>query len=740
MSRPWAVYLILGTALTGTVVAAPAGAAHDALYTLTAASGVLAVVEGVRRNRPHRPAIWRLIAAGMACWIAGSVVPTVIGPGDVWARALMGDAFFLAMYPLELVALVLAVGHHEPEDRTAQLDAWVRTTAAGLTIWVLIVEPVWTTRAGYDLAAVYNLVWPLGDVAILGGLARLSTRAGAYRSTLVTAVAFVGAMVALGPVEAVSGVALPSLHPVPFDGRWLIGFVIAGTAALHPSMRLLSAPRASREPASERAVVWLLAAMLTGPALLGWELSTGRPISAASVTVFSAVIVVLVAVRMVAMVRQINRQATTDDVTGLSNRRALLTVAGERLAAPGSRGALLLLDLDRFTEVNDSLGHSAGDQLLVQVARRLREGLSPDDVLARLGSDEFAVLLRDADRERAELVADGLAEQLTAPFRLGDVAVGIDVSIGVALHPDHASDVETLVRLADAATHRAKRVGPVCLHGDPHGSEREDRERTATELRAALATGQLVLHYQPKVALSTGVVVGVEALVRWQHPTRGLLYPDAFLDVVEETGLMRALTDEVLRTALDQVATWRLAGAAVSVAVNLPASILVDVDLPTQVQVMLAERRLPATALELEITEESLMSDRARARTILSELRDNGVRIAVDDFGTGYSSLAYLRDLPIDELKLDRSFVFPMSDDPRAVALVSSTIGLAHSLGLRMVAEGVENGHAYRTLARIGCDQAQGYYLSPPLPAEQLGPWLAARRRAVEVPHQVEAR
>ena len=626
------------------------------------------------------------------------------------------------------------------EERTAQLDAWVRTLAAGLVVWVLIVEPVWTTRAGYDLSAVYNLVWPLGDVLILGGVARLSIRAGAYRSALVTAAAFVGAMVALGPIEAISGVALPSLHPVAFDGRWLIGFVIAGAAALHPSMRVLSAPRVSQEPVRERAVVWLLAAMLTGPGLLGWELVTGRPVSAASVTVFSSLIVALVAVRMVAMVRRINRQATSDDLTGLANRHALLTTAAERLAQPDSRGALLLLDLDRFTEVNDSLGHGAGDQLLVQVARRLRESLPPGDALARLGSDEFAVLARDVDRERAVRVAHDLAAQLSEPFRLGDVSVGVDVSIGVALHPDHATDVETLVRLADAATHRAKRVGPVCLHGDHHGSEREDREHMAAELRAALGTGQLVLHYQPKVALSTGIVVGVEALVRWQHPTRGLLYPDAFLDVVEEAGLMRALTDEVLRTALDQVATWRLAGAAVAVAVNLPASILVDVDLPTQVQVLLAERRLPAAALELEITEESLMSDRARARTILSELRDSGVRIAVDDFGTGYSSLAYLRDLPIDELKLDRSFVFPMSDDPRAVALVTSTIGLAHSLGLRMVAEGVENGHAYRTLARIGCDQAQGYYLSRPLPAEQLGPWLAERRRAVEVPHQVEAR
>ena len=235
------------------------------------------------------------------------------------------------------------------------------------------------------------------------------------------------------------------------------------------------------------------------------------------------------------------------------------------------------------------------------------------------------------------------------------------------------------------------------------------------------------MHYQPKIDLDTGDVRAVEALVRWNHPTRGLLYPDAFLALVEEFGLMPSLTRVVLALALDQAEAWDTDGRPLTVAVNLSASSLVDYDLPRQVASMLAARGIPPAVLQLEITEEFLMADRDRARTILTQLRNSGVQISVDDYGTGYSSLSYLRDLPIDELKLDQSFVFPMADDARAAALVASTIALAHSLGLRMVAEGVETIVAYTELARLGCDQAQGYFVSRSIPAAELDHWLRNR-------------
>ena len=254
-----------------------------------------------------------------------------------------------------------------------------------------------------------------------------------------------------------------------------------------------------------------------------------------------------------------------------------------------------------------------------------------------------------------------------------------------------------------------------------------ERLRTLQELRTALDEDQLILHYQPKIDLRTGEIHSVEALVRWEHPTRGLLYPGSFLEMVEDSGLMHALTRRVLVQALDQARSWLRRDAPMGVAVNVPAASLLDEQFPGFVADQLAVRRLPPQTLQLEITEETLMGDRGRAREVLMMLRELGVQIAVDDFGTGYSSLAYLRELPIDELKLDRSFVSPMAGDARAAALVQSTINLAHSLGLRMVAEGVEDGPTYSELSRFGCDQIQGFYVSRPVPAAALDHWMSQR-------------
>ncbi|HEX2808606.1 MAG TPA: EAL domain-containing protein, partial [Kineosporiaceae bacterium] len=449
-------------------------------------------------------------------------------------------------------------------------------------------------------------------------------------------------------------------------------------------------------------------------------------VALASLTLAAAAGRTQLAFRQLVRLADLRRQATTDDLTGLPNRRAFYTRVPDRLgSSEGSHRALLLLDLDKFKEINDSLGHHAGDRLLVQVGARLTEQLRAEDLLARLGGDEFAILLHDADQDQAVAVAVKLRTALAEPFSLEGITLHTDVSVGIALFPDHGPNLSVLLRRADIAMYKAKiaRDGHrvYTAADDSHG---HTRLRTLQELRIAVGTDQLILHYQPKIDLSTGEVHGVEALVRWDHPERGLLYPDAFLDLVEDAGLMRAMTQVVLEQALDQAGTWRASGQPLTVAVNLSASTLVDATLPDQVTALLAARRLPASALQLEITEEFLMGDRDRARTVLTRLRDNGIQIAVDDFGTGYSSLAYLRDLPIDELKLDRSFVFPIADDARAAALVASTIALAHSLGLRMVAEGVEDHVAYTELTRYGCDQAQGYHISRPLPASVLDAWL----------------
>ena len=366
--------------------------------------------------------------------------------------------------------------------------------------------------------------------------------------------------------------------------------------------------------------------------------------------------------------------------------------------------------------------------MLVQVGARLSDQLRTGDLLARLGGDEFAILLQDAGHEQAVAVAVKLRAALAESFAIHDIALHTSVSVGIALFPDHGLDLSSLLRRADIAMYKAKTSGAgQHVYDSADDADDATRLQTVEELRTALTTDQLVVHYQPKVDLDTGEVNSVEALVRWDHPTRGLLYPDAFLDLVEESGLMPNLTQVVLEIALDQAATWHAQGRPLTVAVNLSASSLVDADLPNHVASMLTARQLSPDALQLEITEEFLMADRDRARDILTRLRHSGVQISVDDYGTGYSSLSYLRDLPVDELKLDRSFVFPMADDARAAALVASTIDLAHSLGLRMVAEGVETEVAYGELARLGCDQAQGYYMSRPVPAAELDHWLNNR-------------
>ena len=437
---------------------------------------------------------------------------------------------------------------------------------------------------------------------------------------------------------------------------------------------------------------------------------------------------------------RLGHDATHDSLTGLPNRRALYTGGQARLVeTPSRRRALLLMDLDKFKEVNDSLGHYAGDQLLVEVGARLRRQMRGGDLLTRMGGDEFAVLLEDAGYDEAVRVAENLRATLAEPFTplegssaLGSQTLHTSASIGIALFPDDGRDLSTLLHKADLAMYMAKTSGDghhVYSCTDDDGGT---KLQTVEELRTAMTTDQLLLHYQPKIDLDTGAVDSVEALVRWNHPTRGLLYPHVFLALVEESGLMRAMTRRVLEMALNQASEWQRQGQDLTVAVNLSASSLGDADLPGEIFAMLAARGVPTRALQLEITEEFLMADRALARTILNRLRDNGIQISIDDFGTGYSSLSYLRDLPADELKLDRSFILSMADDARAAALVASTIALSHSLNLRMVAEGVETEAAYTELSRLGCDQAQGLFICSPLPAAELDHWLNNRHAVIE--------
>jgi diguanylate cyclase (GGDEF)-like protein len=421
--------------------------------------------------------------------------------------------------------------------------------------------------------------------------------------------------------------------------------------------------------------------------------------------------------------------ASHDSLTGLPNRSAFRNVVSDAIAEDSSRCSVMLMDLDRFKEVNDTLGHRYGDLLLEQVAERLLGYVGGAGHIARLGGDEFAIFTRQVDRESAAGFGQGMADTLRAPFELEQIAVDVQASVGIALAPDDGTDVETLLQKADVAMYRAKEThADVALYEESYDHHSPAKLALTADLRAAVDNDELVVWFQPILDLRTEEVCAVEALVRWQHPDLGLLMPGSFIDMAEHTNLIKPLTRRVLELALAQVAEWSTLGMSIKLAVNVSARVLVDPDFPAQVMSALQQAGVPPAQLKLEVTESALMVDPGTARSVLKELDALGIEISIDDFGTGYSSLAYLANLPVSEVKIDRSFVSKMEAESRESIIVSSTINLAHHLGLRAVAEGVENTALLPRLQELHCDAAQGFGISRPIPGADATDWLQANR------------
>jgi diguanylate cyclase (GGDEF)-like protein/PAS domain S-box-containing protein len=428
--------------------------------------------------------------------------------------------------------------------------------------------------------------------------------------------------------------------------------------------------------------------------------------------------------------QHLEHRALHDALTELPNRTLLQERLQQALLAarrPNTAVALLLMDLDRFKEVNDTFGHHWGDLLLQVVGQRLRGALRNEDTVARLGGDEFALLLPNTDVHGATLVARKVLEALGAPLVLEGLSLDIQASIGIALCPAHGDDPTTLLRYADVAMYLAKRSGSgYALYSAEQDEHSPTRLALMHALRRAIEQDELLLYYQPKVDGRTGALTGVEALVRWQHPERGLLPPDEFIPLAEYTGLIQPLSLWVLRTALLQCQAWRQMGREVPVAVNLSMQNLQDPELPATIRILLDRAGVPPHWLTVELTESAIMRDPARAMTTLSQLRAMGVQVALDDFGTGYSSLSYVKRLPVTQLKIDKAFVRDAAVDAQDAAILRSVIELSHQLGLAPVAEGVEDQATQEVLASLGCHELQGYHLCRPLPAAELLPWLSA--------------
>jgi diguanylate cyclase (GGDEF)-like protein/PAS domain S-box-containing protein len=424
----------------------------------------------------------------------------------------------------------------------------------------------------------------------------------------------------------------------------------------------------------------------------------------------------------------LRHQATHDALTGLPNRVALTNALDLASKHRGSPGALLLVDLDGFKDINDGLGHDVGDRVLQEMARRLHARTRSNDVVARLGGDEFALWLTGIERrDQATAVAESILGALREPVDVDGTLLYLAASIGVAHRPEHGEDGTALLQAADVAMYRAKEQGmawAVYTTGDQE--QHRHRLTLLSELRQALDLGEVDVHFQPKVELATGIVLGVEALVRCTLPTLGSVEPEDFIPLVERTGLIRPLTAHVLRLALMQCARWRAEGLPLSMAVNLSASCLRDPDLVSTVRNALEEAGVPAACLTLEITETALADGTLAATRALADLRRQGIRLAVDDLGIGYSSMAYLKRLPLNEVKIDKSLITDLNTD-RDRAIVRSLVELGHSLGLTVVAEGVENAEIAATLAALGCDLAQGYFYCRPQPGSTLTGWLLDR-------------
>jgi diguanylate cyclase (GGDEF)-like protein len=446
-----------------------------------------------------------------------------------------------------------------------------------------------------------------------------------------------------------------------------------------------------------------------------------------------------VALRNGELIGRLRHDALHDALTGLPNRTLLqrdLAAALEAVASGRAAvTAVMVLDLDGFKSVNDTLGHQQGDALLVEVGARLTAALGRSGTVGRLSGDEFAVVLTGADDEEAAVrVGRRILRSLEQPVVLDGLEIVIGASLGIALAPAHGDQPADLLKRADLAMYDAKtstrrlRVYEADLDAD-----HPRRLTLASDLRTALQQGDLQVHVQPQARLDTGVVVGAEALVRWEHPRLGWVSPDEFIPVAERSGLIGTLTSQVLDVSLAAVASWHAAGRDLGIAVNLSTRSLQDPDLVDEIARLLRRHDVPAARLTLEVTESSVMVDPARAVALLHQLRDLGVRLSVDDFGTGYSSLSYLQRLPVQEVKIDRSFVAGLDRGTENVAIVRAIVDLGRNLGLDVVAEGVEDQATRDQLAVMQCDLLQGWHLARAMPVDELLPWLGARDQA---PHR----
>ncbi|WP_414686107.1 diguanylate cyclase domain-containing protein [Mycobacterium sp.] len=679
---------------------------------------------------------WALIAAGMAVSAIGDIVYAL------WVREgqspSAADPEYLAFYPFVYVGLLLLMRSRlKRVPLPIRLDSLVCALAAAAVGVALRAGPIHAAAVRAPATVLVGLVYPWGDLILLavtaGMLPILGWRNEVRWGLLVAG--FIGFAVADTAYlfQTAEGTYQAG---TTLDALWPAASLLVAMASWAPSRSAgSSTARAPKRGLGSYTVPVACTVVALAVAIVGHNSRLATTLAALSLIVvaarFSATF------RDVSMLAERHKEAMTDALTSLPNRRSLATaltgLSGSAptgpLLVPGapSRRALLLLHLYEFDEINDSIGRHFGDELLCHIANRLAHCVRSDDLLARVGDDEFAILLAEgSDLIAARAQAGRLLEALSEPFALDPITVQVDARIAIALCPDHCDRPQELLNRAEAAIPHAKSAtSKIAVYDSAYELYRDNDPNLVEQLRVALLDdGQLTVHYQPKINASDGTVHSVEALLRWRHPSRGLLLPEEFLSAAERAGLMRQVANRAINVALAQARRWRDQGMPLAVAVNLSTTNLLDLDLVSTIEELLRTHGLPADSLIVEITESALV-DSARSRNTVAALQRLGVRISLDDYGTGWSSLARLQDVSVDELKLDRVFVSRLAHDPRSVAIVRSTVALARSLGADLVAEGVEDEVTLRALRRYGCTITQGFVHSPPLPANDLRDWIA---------------
>ncbi|MDQ2813842.1 MAG: bifunctional diguanylate cyclase/phosphodiesterase [Actinomycetota bacterium] len=692
-------------------------------------AGALCIACGVTRQ-PRR-AVALTLGLGITSWALGDLVLSLESQGGVTPPTpSLKDVFYLGFYPLAYVAAVIFIRGDTRRLTTPNwLDGAVASAGTASVCAAFVFSRVLQVTGAGPAATATNLAYPIGDVLLLslimGGSTVMPGRRKAPWLLMATGLA----------INAVGDTA--NLFGTSF-GASRISFIL-NAIAWPSSLLVLSVsvwlrPRPADLQAVQKPASFVIPGMSAACALAvlfvgNLHGTSGLSLGTATAALLLAGVRLALSVRGIRSISQERRlQSVTDELTGLGNRRHLNTVLDSFFADPDEAAdrprtiALLFVDLNHFKEVNDTFGHSIGDKLLKQLGPRLSACVSRDDLLIRLGGDEFVVILVDSDADHGTTVAQRLTDGLAEPFMIDTVRIHIDASIGIAVAPTDATDPAALLWCADIAMYRAK------LTSAPFATYQPDLDKTANqmmllhELHTAIDERQFVLHYQPQLDLRTGEIIAVESLLRWAHPRLGIVPPSEFLPLAEEAGLMGSITTLVLTDSLAQCAAWRRAGQHLSVSVNISPVNLLDPGFTRLVRDLLDSHQVPAEALVLEITETTAITHFDRSQSVIAELQGLGVVVSIDDFGAGFTSLGHLSNLAVRELKLDRIFIAALTggDRGRALDLIRATIELGHALGLRVVAEGIEDSATLELLSGLGCDLGQGYYISTPKPASLL--------------------